>query len=282
MAKLPNKTTIDKINNLVTESYPRPHLGASVLGHSCMRYLVYSFYWAYKNKVSGKLNRIFRMGDDIEQLIVNDLRAAGIEVDTGRKPDTGSGVLQIRVTDITGHAGGSLDGEVRKVPEYPNETLLFEGKSANHNNFMDTIRKGVKASKPMHYTQTQMYMGRRGLSNAMYVMMDKNTSDLYVEFIPFDKDHFESMEEREIEVFSAEHINEFPRIASNPTWYTCKFCPASDVCHKGEMVERNCRTCDKSEMREEGKWVCLESQVELLVEAQEAGCGVWEVGEKWI
>ena len=41
---------------------PRQHLGCSVIGHHCERWLWLSFRWAVIEKHSGRLLRLFRRG----------------------------------------------------------------------------------------------------------------------------------------------------------------------------------------------------------------------------
>ena len=78
MSSLPKRTTLDKINILTTGGYPRPHLGGSLIAHPCERYLVYSFRWAYMSKIESKLNRIFRLGDAIEDIMHLDTLIGGL------------------------------------------------------------------------------------------------------------------------------------------------------------------------------------------------------------
>jgi hypothetical protein len=269
MSSLPKRTTLDKINILTTVGYPRPHLGGSLIAHPCERYLVYSFRWAYMSKIESKLNRIFRLGDAIEDIIIKDLKRAGIT----------HGGSQTRVSGYRGHAGGSVDGIVEEVPEYPDETLLFEAKSMNHNNFLDVKRKGVKVSKPIYYGQMQIYMGKLDLDKAMFVSLDKNTSDLYIEFVHFDEYEYEHLIDREEDIIEAKHINEFPRISNNPSWFNCKFCDAKEVCHSGITPEKNCRTCDHAELCDEGVWYCRVHKEDQSVEDQEHGCEMWNLSE---
>jgi radical SAM protein with 4Fe4S-binding SPASM domain len=166
------------------------------------------------------------------------------------------------------------------VPGF-DEDLLFEAKSMNHTNFLDMKRKGVQESKPVHYAQMQMYMGRLGLNFAMYVAMDKNNCDLYTEFVPFDEYAFNNLLEKESNVLRADHINEFRKVSDNPSWYLCKFCDAKDVCHGGEKPEANCRTCEYSAMELGGVWSCFRYQKDLSVEDQAAGCPDYELGSMW-
>jgi hypothetical protein len=271
MAVLPEKTTLQRINALVDKSLPRPHLGGSVIGHQCRRYLLYSFRWAYQNKIESKLNRIFRIGDSVEDLIIKDLERVGIKH---------SGA-QDQVDGFMGHCGGSIDGLLNGVPEYPEETLLFEAKSANHTNFLEVQRKGVQVAKPIYFAQTQIYMGKLGLSNTLFAMMDKNTSELYIEFIEYDEYEFERLLEIEQDVVLAKNVNEFMRVSNNRSWYACKYCAANGVCHSGVAPEKNCRTCQFSVPVVGGKWQCeyFNAPKELSVEEQEAGCIKYELSE---
>lgn len=270
MAKIPPMTIAERIDSVTIESYPRPHLGASQIGHACQRSLVYSFRWAFKKRIPGKLNRIFNMGHFIEDIIIEAIKSIGIE-------HYGS---QDRIIDGTGHAGGSVDGIVSNVPGFePEDELLFEAKSMNHTNFLDVKRNGVQKSKPVYYSQMDMYMGRMELDFGMFVALDKNTSELYFEIVPFDAEHYGDLLDRESNILHAVHINEFPRISTNPSWFMCKFCDAKDICHGSGIVEKNCRTCEHAEIHMEGKWECGMFDKEISVEEQQAGCGYYKKAE---
>lgn len=276
MAKLPKKTLIDRIDAVTIESYPRPHLGASIVGNQCRRKTAYSFYWAHKTKVEARLNRIFRAGDDIEVRLVQALESIGIDVDIGVDGE------QITVVDETGHAGGSVDGKLTNVPGFEGETLLFEGKSMNHNNYLELVRKGVQLAKPVHYVQMNMYMGRLHLDFALYAAMNKNDSKIHIEIVPFDVDCFEEHKDIEQSVFFAKHINEFTRISTNPSWFLCKTCDAKDICQGSGDIDRNCRTCKYSEMYPKGKWFCNFKGCELSPQMQRDGCTHFELSEMWV
>ena len=270
MAKLPKKTLTQQIDAVNIEDYPRGHLGASVIGDPCKRKIAYSFYWASKTKIAARLNRIFRLGDDIEEQIIKALNTVGLEV-TGQ---------QDKISDRTGHAGGSCDGIITNHPDF-DEPILFEAKSANHNNFLEIKRKGVQESKPTHYTQMNMYMGRLGLRFALYAVYNKNNSELHFELIPFDEDCFKDAEITEHDVLFMQHINSFPRISTNPSWYHCKTCDHQNVCQRGERPARNCRTCERSEMHSDGVWYCSFNETNLDRDAQIAGCHHYELGPEW-
>jgi hypothetical protein len=46
------------------------------------------------------------------------------------------------------------------------------------------------------------------------------------------------------------------KISDNPSWYECKFCDFSDVCHNNIIPKVTCRTCLHSTPEENGTWSC--------------------------
>ena len=75
---------IHNIANLIDEHHasqpdePRGHLGCSLLGHPCERWLWLSFRWAVKEKFQGRILRLFRRGNNEENIIISDLEAIGV------------------------------------------------------------------------------------------------------------------------------------------------------------------------------------------------------------
>jgi hypothetical protein len=66
---------IHTIANLIDEHHasqpdePRLHLGGSMLGHPCDRWLWLSFRWAVREKFPGRIRRLFRRGNNEEDII---------------------------------------------------------------------------------------------------------------------------------------------------------------------------------------------------------------------
>ena len=267
MATLPKQTLTQRMDLVVHKSLPRPHLGASIIGHPCVRYLVYTFNWAYENEINGKSYRIFRMGDDIEKRIIEALESIGIKI------------TNTQTTVSNGHTGGSIDGIATNVPDYPDDRFLFEAKSMNHTNFIDVQKKGVQESKPQHYAQMQKYMGELSMDFGLYAVLNKNTAEIYTEMVPYDDSIYRSLLERELDILNAQNINEFPRISNLPSWYQCKFCDAKNVCHYRSVPHKNCRTCLNVSMGEHGKWECTLRGEILTVSQQQVGCSEYTLNE---
>lgn len=63
------------------------------------------------------------------------------------------------------------------------------------------------------------------------------------------------------------------RISEDPSWYLCKWCDYSDICHEGEGdLEINCRTCLHATVQHEGGWHCGKHDQLLDYDQQLHGC----------
>src|SRR5699024_1366979 len=109
---------------------PRYHFGASQLGHHCERYLWLNFRWAVKQSFEGRMLRLFRRGQNEEEIMAADLRATGIEIVTHDSEGN-----QMRV-DFGSHVSGSMDGVIWSgVPEAPEKPHICEMKTHNKRSF---------------------------------------------------------------------------------------------------------------------------------------------------
>ena len=244
----------------------RRHLGASQIGRECEREVWFGFRWFKAPSWSGRMLRLFARGKLEEATIAADLRAAGIEfhdVD----PSTGH---QFEFSDFGGHMGGSMDGCGQGFPEAPSAWHVCEFKTHNDKSFAALENEGVKASKPEHYDQMQLYMGWSGMDRAMYLAVNKNTDEIYTERIEFDRKHFERLRQKAQSIIFS---NDPPaKLNDSPAFYKCKMCQFHDVCHEGAIPDKNCRTCRHAVALEDGTWGCKALQKILSVEDQEAGC----------
>lgn len=218
---------------------PRGHMGCSVLGHHCERWLWLSFRWAVLEQFPGRIKRVFRRGHHEEGWIVDDLKAIGIEIHSTQGE-------QSRVS-LGCHISGSLDGIIESgVPEAPKKRHVAEFKSHSKKSFDEVAGKGVFASKPMHYAQMQLYMHGTGIDRALYVAVCKDDDRIYTERVRYDKDTAEKILARGKRIVTSDRIP--PPISIDPSWYQCKFCPAHGiVCFREQGVNhasacRNDRT----------------------------------------
>jgi hypothetical protein len=276
MATLPEPmhTTVAKIYQAYesdAEEGNRPHLGASLIGHACERYLWMTFRWVDAKKFSGRMLRLFETGQLAEARFTANLRRIGVEVH-----DTTPDGKQWRVSDLGGHFAGSMDGAGRGFPEAPKTWAVLEYKTHGEKSFNELVKNKVQKAKPQHYAQMQVYMGYTGMDRAMYMAVNKNTDDLYTEWVHFDPVEFAKLKARAERVVSA---NEPPlRISNDPSWFVCKMCDFHEHCHGEKAPAVNCRTCAHStaEMNGESRWTCAiqgHGALDVPTSIQRTGCG---------
>ena len=243
----------------------RSHLGASLIGKACERALWYDFRWTTKARFEGRVLRLFETGNREEERLVRNLRRTGatvLEVD----PETGR---QFRVQAHGGHFGGSLDGVALHLLEAPKAWHVLEFKTHSNKSFTDLVAKKVRESKPQHFAQMQIYMHLMGMNRAMYLAVNKDTDDLYVQRVEADVAYTEQLLEKARRIIFAP--TPLPRISEEPSWYQCRLCDHADVCHGTRAAEVNCRTCLHSSPVE-GGWHCDRHQKPLSEVDQRTGC----------
>ena len=228
----------------------RPHLGASLIGHPCARYLWLSFRWVMDPGFEGRILRLFARGQREEAIIVEELRGIGAEVSECQANGD-----QWRVSACGGHFGGSLDGCVKGLPGgSATNWELLEFKTHNSKSFKDLNDKGVKVSKPQHWAQMQAYLHLTGMTRANYIAVNKDTEALYHERVAVDPEAGPQLIKRAESVIFAQEPP--PGISSDPSWYECRMCNYHAFCHGQEAPLVNCRTCAHATPAADGEWLC--------------------------
>jgi hypothetical protein len=292
--RIGTKITLD---NKEYGGHPRPYLGMSSSGEECLRKRWYGFHWASKSKPhSAQKERIFNIGHLFEALIIEELKLNGIEVFKrvdGKKIELFGykDEVQEEMIGFAGHEKGHSDGRVLGVIEAPKTEHLLELKTMAQKYFLPLVKKGVKDSQPMHYSQMQRYMEAKKLKRALYIGINKNTSDIYVERIEFDPTHSEILCKKASSTIIA---SEPPARGYPAGFYKCgyAYCSNREICREEEDPQKNCRTCDHSNIEFEGKWTCSNAkksfpdwanledkdEIELSVSEQRKGCEYWRKG----
>lgn len=188
---------------------------------------------------------------------------------------------QIKIIDIDGHFGGSLDGEAFFLPQITqllhlpyDEKGLVEFKTHGEKSYEKLITDGVKIAKPEHYAQMCTYMEKRGLKFAMYMAVCKNDDRLYCEYVMANPEHGREMIEKARQIIYSRVPP--PRISKTPTWFECKFCDARPQCFFSAPLEKNCRTCVNVAPAPDGRWYCAKWQSLIPSEAEISGCGHYQ------
>lgn len=250
----------------------RQHLGFSIIGGPCDRQLWYGFHWASTAHLSGRIRRLFETGHLAEDRFLSNLRAIGVEVQEV-DPETGE---QFYYRSLGGHFGGSCDGIGKGFPEGPKTQAVVEFKTHSSKSFASLSKDGVQKSKPVHWAQMQCYMLSSNLTRALYLAVNKDTDDLYSEWIYYDRNAALGFVDRAKKVIEAKEP--LTPVTTDFTWWECKMCDHFSVCHSNKVSDRNCRTCafstpDTSDTSDtEGRWICERFNRPLSPADQKAAC----------
>mgnify|MGYP001617757970 FL=1 len=245
----------DDINSWCEKEYlqgHRDHLGASLMGDQCSRKLWYNFHWCKAEKFSGRMLRLFQVGHKAEERFVTYLRGIGFEV-FERDPETNK---QFRISGANGHYGGSLDGQCKAPARYNiSENMILEFKTNGTGaGFKNVEKNDLSKSKPTHFAQMSQYGFKLKLQYGLYLIENKNDSDLIVKVVKLDWELGQYLENKATNIISSKFAP--AKISENPSYQDCQWCSYSDICHNNAPVEINCRSCKHCEPVEAGEWKC--------------------------
>jgi len=250
-------TMIDEAQEASREP-PRPHIGPSVMGHHCDRYIWLQFRWAAIERHEARMMRLFDRGHSEEASVIGLLRYAGFTVTAE----------QVEV-QLYGHLSGTADAIV--VPPDSESARLLEIKTSNSRAFKELSTKGVKSAKPMHWAQMQVYMHALSLESAIYYCVCKDNDDVYIEEVSYVERAARQLLDRGYTLSTTEDMP--PPISTDPTHWRCKMCSCYSFCHQSQLTrEVNCRTCAHSTPHDAGIWTCDRYQEALSYQAQLDGC----------
>ena len=225
----------DIVDSKILEQYntqeKRSYLGASSIGDECIR-KVQLQYMHEDQKVSAKQVRTFDIGHCLEDLIIQWLKIAGFQLKTRDKNGEQFG-FSVAGGKFAGHVDGIILSFPEEFPDKPKGPSLLEIKTMNHKSWNDTQKRGVLVSKPVYYSQVQLYMAYLELDRCLFVALNKDTSDLYFEIIPFDPGMAQKYSDRAVQIIKATENNELlPCVSGDSSFFLCKMCGFRDHCWK--------------------------------------------------
>lgn len=209
----------------------RTYLGGSSLGAECIRQVQYRFMQTKPDEeknFSARTLRIFDFGHTIEDLVAGYLRDSGFDLRTHNSQGEQFG-FAVAENQIRGHIDGVICGG--PVPmDYP---FLWENKSANSRKFNEFVRKGVAKANSTYAAQIALYQAYMDLHKnpALFTVMNKDSSEIYYELVPFNKELAQKTSDRGVQILKATKANEMlPRIAMNSDYFACKYCEFYQTC----------------------------------------------------
>lgn len=285
---------LDAASRRVLAEPRRTHLGASEVGKKCAREVWGKWRYVLDVPHEGRILRLFERGKEEEPRFWRWLEAMDVEIrpwaerlcyhadsdsfttldwDAPMSDDLDDvscswfmvqlyrnqlgEIKQWGFTDHDGHFSGSTDGEVRDLTRWwPKATGwgLLECKTHGQKSFDEIKAKGVQTAKGEHYIQMQSYMKYRGLRWALYLAVNKNTDEIYPEFVERREEVGDAYAHRAGQLIAAQLPP--PRISEDPSFFGCRLCDLKRQCHYGEPVEKNCRSCQFASPGPDKEWIC--------------------------
>lgn len=253
---------------------PRTHLGASIIGHSCQRFIWFSFRWMFREIFGGQMQRLFQRGHLEENRIIEWLQGIGFQIKQVNIDGN-----QFRIAFADGHGGGSSDGLGWIPTRYGNfpDAILLEFKTQKDKRFSTLVGQGVEKEKPQHFVQASIYGRRLGMHYCLYIAANKETDELNIELVELDWALADQ------ETAKAENIVMTPlpppRISENPSFWKCKYCPANPICHLNAPILRNCRSCRFAQPDYNKQWRCTIAPADNQIIPTDfipKGCDQWQ------
>ena len=209
---------------------PRDYLGASRIGESCARRLVYEITHTAKDAgrdFDGAILRVFAAGHAFEALSAEWLRAAGFDLRTHDRAGR-----QFGFATAGGRIRGHIDGVIVAGPgvgiTWP---ALWEHKALHAGSWSDLVKRGLRASKPIYDAQVQLYMAYTDLERCLFTAMNKDSQALYHEVVPFDAAAAQAFSDKAVDIIRAAQAGDLPpRIATAADFYLCRFCEYARRC----------------------------------------------------
>lgn len=197
---------------------PRTYIGASAIGKECLRQIWYSYKGYPAELRLAKQQRTLNIGKTLEDMIIDDLKAAGVFVIS-----RGQFYQDDEVHQLQGHVDGVI-----VLSEH--ERAILEIKTAKDDEFKKFVKLGLRGWNESYYSQIQCYMGMSGIHEGVLLAINKDTSDLHEQWINHDIYFYDDLKNRARIIAGSEQLP--PRIASSAFDWRCKMCSYNKECYK--------------------------------------------------
>jgi hypothetical protein len=132
-----------------------------------------------------------------------------------------------------GFTDEEVAGNIDAVIVLGGKPNLLEIKSANDKRFAEMVKDGVERSNPVYYTQMQTYMHYMELDSALFFAINKNTCELHMEIVKYEKIKSVYAINRGKEIIRGKE-EEAQRKYASKAFFKCKFCNYKDECWSSE------------------------------------------------
>jgi hypothetical protein len=204
---------------------PRPYLGASIVGHDCLRRI--QFDWWCKPELAARTREIFDRGHYFEDRSRRHLMAAGFKF---VPPEA----LAFAATSGTlrGHADGIIIAGPELLGAYPIYPLIWEHKCLNAKGWREVERDGLEKKHSHYLAQVSLYQAYLNIANpALFTITNADTCEWLHFFVPFNAERAQLWSDRAVNIIEATRAGELlPRAYDDPSDWRCRMCPHTERC----------------------------------------------------
>ena len=204
---------------------PRPYLGASIVGHECLRRI--QFDWWCKPVLAARTREIFDRGHYFEERSRQRLIAAGFRF---APPEA------LAFSAAGGALRGHADGNIIHGPDLPGACLIYplvwECKGINAKNWRALERDNLEKTFPQYAAQVALYQAYLDVTNpALFTAVNADTCQQLHFVVPFDAERAQLWSDRAVTVIEATRAGELlPRGYDDPDEWRCRLCPHKERC----------------------------------------------------
>src|SRR5215831_754246 len=202
-----------------TAELPRPYLGASIVGHDCLRRIQYD--WWIKPELPARTREIFDRGHYFEERARRLLIAAGFKF----APSTA-----IAFTAVGGALRGHADGIIIHGPAlqgtYVIYPLIWEHKCVKGTSWREIERAGLEKKHSKYLAQVALYQAYLNITNpALFTVTNADTCEWLHFFVPFDAERAQLWSDRALNIIGATRAGELlPHGYDDPKDWHCRVC----------------------------------------------------------
>lgn len=258
----------------MAQEMPRAYLGMSSIGGSCSRKLWYEFRKVGREVFDAATLKRFRDGHITEQTVIDQLKLLDGITLIDRREDG----QQIGYIDLDGHFRGHLDGDILGIFQAPKKPHVLEVKCCSEKKFKELQKavaelgekQALKKWNPGYYTQGQTYCHYHSRTRHYLVVATPGGRDWMGVRTDYDITHaLQTIAKAKRIIQSNEPLD---KLSNDPSYFECRYCTFNGICHKGDIPDRNCRTCCHSSAVDNGEWFCQRWGKRLTLDEQLAGC----------
>jgi len=208
-----------------TERHREQYLGASVLGHECLRRVQYD--WWCRSEIPAQDCERFDRGHYFEERMRRHLIAAGFKFAPREAWE---------FTAVGGAMRGHCDGIIIHGPDllgaYPIYPLIWEHKCLKATSWREIERDGLESKHSNYLAQVVLYQAYLNVTNpALFTVTNADTCEWLHFFVPFDAERAQLWSDRAANIIEATRASELlPRAFSNPEKWPCNRCPHNERC----------------------------------------------------